>query len=295
MRGDMMRLSVALATYNEEENIGRCLEAVKDLADEVIIIDGSSTDKTVAIAKSYGAKITVTNNPPIFHLNKQKALDLCQGEWILQLDADEEVTKKLAEEIKKVIKLSPKELTKRKLSPEKKKLFLRHQRLIEARDGRVGQDEGEVVAFWIPRRNYFMGRCLIHGGVYPDGVIRLVRMGKAKFPCKSVHEQIEIKGRTAWLENDLIHYDSPTFGRYLERADRYTSLTAKRLKKEGIKVNLLNDSQYFLLKPLQVFFSLYFRHKGFLDGFPGFVWGLFSGLHYPIAYIKYWEETSLKK
>ncbi len=289
-----MKLSVALATYNEEENIGRCLEVVRQLADEIIVVDGSSTDRTVEIAKKYGAKVIVNDNPPIFHINKQKALDACRGEWILQLDADEEVTEALAQEIKKVLRLSAKELRERRIDPQKKKLFLRHQCLVEERDGKVGQDEGEVVAFWVPRRNYFMSRCLIHGGVYPDGVIRLVKKKKAKFPCQSVHEQIEIKGKTAWLENDLIHYDSPTFSRYLDRANRYTSLTAERLKKEGIKVNLFNHVHYFFLKPLQIFLSLYCRHKGFLDGFPGFVWALFSGFHYPLAYIKLWELTRKK-
>jgi len=284
-----MKLSVALATYNEEENIGRCLEAVKDWVDEIVIVDGSSTDRTVAIAKKFGAKITITDNPPIFHINKQKALDACQGDWIFQLDADEEVTKELAQEIKKVLKSSAKELRERQIDPQKKKLFLKHQRLVEERDGKVGVEKGEIMAFWIPRKNYFMGRCLIYGGVYPDGVIRLVKKGKAKLPCKRVHEQIEIKGRTAWLENDLIHYDSPTFARYFSRADRYTSLTAEKLRKRGVRINFINHFYYFLVKPFQIFLSLYFRHKGFLDGFPGFIWALFSGFHYPLAYIKLWE------
>ncbi len=290
-----MKLSIALATYNEEENIGRCLEAVKDLGEEIVIVDGSSTDKTVEIAKKYGAKVTVTDNPPLFHINKQKALDLCRSEWILQLDADEVVTKELAQEIKKTLKASAKKLEERRLDPQKKKLFLKHQQLVEERDGKVGTKTGEIVAFWVSRKNFFLGRYLIHGGVYPDGVIRLVKKGKAKFPCKTVHEQIEIKGRTTWLENSLIHYDSPTFSRYLERADRYTDLIADEFYKQGVKFNYLNHLNYLFLKPFQVFLSLFFHHKGFLDGFPGFVWALFSGFRYPIAYIKFWEKKRLKK
>jgi glycosyltransferase involved in cell wall biosynthesis len=284
-----MKLSVALATYNEEENIGRCLKAVKDLADEIVVVDGGSTDKTVKIAKRFGARVIITDNPRIFHINKQKALDACQGEWILQLDADEVVTRELAQEIKEALRLSQKKLTARKISPEKSRLFQKHQQLVEKRDGKAGQDKGEIVAFWLPRKNFFMGKYLIHGGVYPDGVIRLIKNGKAKFPCKSVHEQIEIRGRTSWLESSLIHYDSPTFTRYWSRADRYTNLTAERLKKERVEVDFINHLKYFFLKPSQIFVSLYFSHKGFLDGFPGFVWALFSGFHYPIAYIKLWE------
>lgn len=284
-----MKLSVALATYNEEENIGRNLEAIKGIADEIIIVDGSSKDRTVDIAKKYRAKVIVTNNPPIFHINKQKAIDACQGKWILQLDADEEVTPDLVKEIKEIISLSPKDLKSKKIDLEKKRLFEKHQQLVEERDGKVGKEKGEIVAFWIPRKNFFMSRYLVHGGVYPDGVIRLVKNGKAKFPCKSVHEQIKIMGKTAWLENSLIHYDSPTFSRYWERADRYTKLTAEEFLKKGVRFNYLNHVYYLFFKPIQIFLSLFIRHKGFLDGFPGFVWALFSGFHYPLAYIKLWE------
>ena len=87
----MKKLSVALATYNEEKNIARCLESVKDIADEIVIVDGSSQDKTVEIAKTYGATVHITSNPKIFHINKQKAIDMSKGDWILQLDADEVV------------------------------------------------------------------------------------------------------------------------------------------------------------------------------------------------------------
>ena len=101
-----VKLSVALATINEEANIADCLESVENIADEVIVVDGSSTDKTAAIAKKFGAKVVVRENPPIFHINKQKALNLCRGKWILQLDADERVTPALAKEIKKIVNLS---------------------------------------------------------------------------------------------------------------------------------------------------------------------------------------------
>ena len=82
-----MRLSVVLAVFNEEDVLGKCLESVKGLADEIVIVDGGSTDKTVEIAKSFGAKVLVTDNPPVFHINKQKAVDRANGDWILQLDA----------------------------------------------------------------------------------------------------------------------------------------------------------------------------------------------------------------
>ena len=128
-----------------------------------------------------------------------------------------------------------------------------------------------------------------HGGVYPDGVIRLVKKGKAQFPCKSVHEQIKIQGRFGWLSEDLIHMGDPTFQRYLERSNRYTSLTAQEMLEKKISINFFQFVKYVFFKPLTTWLALFFRHKGFLDGFPGFVFALFSGLHFSTSYLKYME------
>lgn len=285
------KLSVVLATFNEEENIGRCLDSVKGFADEIIIVDGNSSDKTVDIAKKYKAKIISTTNKSNFHINKQMGLKAAEYEWILQLDADEVVSSSLAKEIIKVINMSDKQIENRQVENYKHKLFSRHQSLIEARDGIFSKDSGSISAFFIPRSNYFLGRHLQYAGTYPDGVIRLVRKDSAKFPCKSVHEQIQISGRVGWLHNDLIHFDSPTMSKYIARANRYTSFTAKQLKNQNIPLNFKNHVYYLFIKPTSIFFSLYFRHKGFLDKFPGFVFSLFSGFHYTLAYMKYWESS----
>src|ERR1700749_3736777 len=134
----MKSLSVALAVFNEEKNLTACLESVKDIAQEIIIVDGSSTDSTVAIAKKFGARILITDNPPIFHINKQKAIDMAKNEWILQLDADERVSPKLAEEIMKVIAMNDDEIRSYQQKIPNRKLFLRHQELLEKRDGSIG-------------------------------------------------------------------------------------------------------------------------------------------------------------
>ena len=212
----------------------------------------------------------------------------------MQLDADERVPSKLSKEIKEVINLSNDELLIRKRKTEDHtNLFLRHQKLIEKREGYLGKQTGEVVAFFIPRRNIFLGKPLVHAGVYPDGVIRLVKRGKARFPAKSVHELMEIDGEVAWLSNDLEHHDSPTLQRYLERMNRYTDLHAEELKQKKVPVNSWNLFKYSFLIPTFHFLLLYFRHKGFLDGMRGFVWSAFSALHFPIAYFKYY--SSVKK
>src|SRR5664279_377783 len=126
-------ISVILATFNEEKNLADCLDSVRDIAREIIIVDGSSIDKTVEIAKTFHAKVLVTDNPPIFHINKQKALEMATSEWILQLDADERVSKELAAEIKQVITLSEPTLENYENNLPNKNLFLRHQTLIEKR------------------------------------------------------------------------------------------------------------------------------------------------------------------
>jgi len=158
------------------------------------------------------------------------------------------------------------EIKSRKGDKKQARLFARHQIIIEQRDSSIGVESGEIVAFFIPRVNYFLGKPLTHAGVYPDANIRLVKKDKARFPAKSVHEQMEINGEVAWLYNDLEHYDSPTLKRYLDRANRYTSLTAQELKVEKTPKNLLFLLHYSLTKPLFTFFKLFFRHKGFMDG-----------------------------
>lgn len=283
----MNKLSVVLATYNEEKNLPKCLESVKDLASEIIIVDGSSQDKTVEIAKKFGAKVVVANNPPIFHINKQKALEEAGNDWILQLDADERVSKGLAKEIIKIINMKDEEIKEYQKHLKKKNLFLRHQHLLELRDGGIGDKNGEYAAFFVPRLNFFLGKYLKYGGVYPDGVIRLVRKEKAYFPCKDVHEQIVVKGKVGWLENDLLHFSDPDFRRYITRNQRYTDLIALELKKEKIKrLNPIEMFKYLVVLPIWWFLLTYIRHKGFLDSWQGFVFSFFSSLRFPIAYVK---------
>lgn len=272
-----MKLSVTLATLNEETNIARCLNSVKDIADEIIVVDGSSTDKTREIAMAMGARVVKTTNPPIFHINKQKANDLAKGDWVLQLDSDEIITGPLKLEIGKLLKgkyfgydswASP---FKRFLGKKPKPLT------------------APAAAYYLPRRNFFLGRYLKHTGQYPDPVIRLFQNGKAKLPAKDVHEQMVVDGSVGFLKSDLDHYATPDFGRYLSRENRYSSLAAGKLREAGIKITIFNTINYLFFKPAMTFFSLYIRYRGFLDGFPGFVFSLYSGFHHAFSYMKLWE------
>ncbi len=280
-----MKLSVAIATFNEEKNIEKCLDSIKDIADEIVIVDGSSTDGTVEIGKRFGARVLVKDNPPMFHINKQKAIDLSTGDWILQLDADEVVSKKLANEIKQVITMTDAEIAE--YEEKIPKLFKRHQMILDKRDGMVGNPGKPYVAFFLPRANYFLGKYLMHGGVYPDGVIRLFMKNKARLPQKDVHEQYVVEGRVGWLKENLLHFDSPTFSKYIKRNNRYTTLMASQFREQKLSKNPLTAINYLIIKPLFWFLLTFIRHKGFLDSWQGFVFFFFSSLRFPISYTKY--------
>jgi len=280
-------LSIVIATLNEEKNIGDCIKSAKSISDEILVFDEGSIDRTREIARKLGAKVTQVPHKEIFHITKQKALEAAKGDWILQLDADERVSDELAGEIKQVINMSSGEILGRHLPEDgRTKLLQRHLKMIKKRDG-IKDASGDVVAFMIPRLNYFLGKPLIHAGAYPDGVIRLVKKGKAHFPAKSVHEQIKIDGKLVLLTSDLIHYDTPTFRRYISRMNRYTDLKAQEMNTNSVQINIFSFVNYVIIKTKLTFLNLYVRHLGFLDGARGFLWSVFSALHYPIAYFKY--------
>lgn len=286
-----MKLSVVLATKNEENNIRGCLASVQKIADEIVVVDEFSEDKTREAAREFGAKIFKNKHKNNFHESKQLAIEKAKGEWILQLDADERVSPALASEIKAVTNMTDSEIKAIKPVDKKKvKLFRRHQRILEKRDKAVGDRNGKIVAFFVPRQNYFLGKPLKYAGVYPDAVIRLFKAGKAYLPAKSVHEQMVVKGQVGWLYKNLEHHESPKLKRYLDRLNRYTDEHAKDLKTKSAPKNLIYLIYYSCFKGGLTFFKLYLRHKGFKDGLHGFVWSVYSAFHFPIAYAKYWNS-----
>lgn len=249
-------ISVALATFNEESHLPRCLESVTSWVDEIIIADGGSTDKTIDIARQFNATIYSFDNPQIFHINKQRAIDRCKGEWILQLDADEVVSKELKHDILTVI------------------------------------NKPSINGYWMPRKNYFLGRFLKKGGQYPDYTLRLYRNGKAYLPCKDVHEQAVVDGDVGYLTHPLLHYADETFSRYFLRYKRYTDLLARQLYEQKTSVGGISAIQFLMIKPVMWFLKTYIRHKGFLDSWQGFVFSFYSSLRFPVAYVK---MLSIKK
>ena len=250
-------LSVVLATFNEEKNLPVCLDSVRDLADEIVIVDGTSTDGTVRVAEEYEARIKITSNKKNFHINKQIAIDMATRDWILQLDADELVSDELRDEIKKLLR----------------------------------DDEGKINGYWIPRKNWFLGKFLMKGGQYPDYTLRLYRRGMGRLPQKDVHEQAEIQGEAGYLRNAFLHYPYKDFSHYINKWNRYNILFAGQIKEEQKNKNIFGRVLYALLylviKPSHWFLITYIRHKGFMDSWQGLVFSLFSALRFPVSYIRY--------
>lgn len=267
-----MKLSVVIATHNEEKNIKDCLESVIKIANEIIIVDGSSTDKTREIAKKFTSKIYKVINTPHFHKNKQIGINKSKGDWILQLDADERLSPELSQEISKI-----------------------------CHSGHSEESSKAFSAYELPRLNFFLGRFLKKGGVYPDPVIRLFKKGKGEFvsdkvinngiTTSNVHAQIQINGKIGRLKNNLIHYGDRTFDQYMKRFNRYTDLESQNLLSFNFRPNFFNALNYILFKPTYWFFMRYFRHKGFMDGYQGFVFALMSAFHYPVIYLKVKEKN----
>jgi glycosyltransferase involved in cell wall biosynthesis len=254
-------VSVVLATYNEEKKISACLDSVKNLADEIVIVDGESTDKTVEIARKLGAKVKITTNKSNFHINKQMAIELATKDWILQLDADERVSPELAKEIDERIR--------------NLKLEIRNS----------------VNGYWMSRKNWFLGRFLMKGGQYPDYTLRLYRRGKGHLPQVHVHEQAEVVGRVEYLRHALLHYPYDSFASYLTKWNRYNDLLAVQIREKvenrNFFVKIAYAVGYLLIKPAHWFLTTYIRHKGFMDLWSGFVFSLFSALRFPVSYLKY--------
>lgn len=251
-----IKISAAVATYNEETNIVDCLESLKLVADEIVVVDGSSRDRTRELAKKHGARVIKTTNKPMFHINKNMAIDNTSGDWVLLMDADERITKELATEINEKVKSNPREN-----------------------------------GFWINRKNWFLGGYLAKGGAYPDSVIRLFRKGKGRLPQISVHEQVKVDGKAGNLENNILHFADPDFSRYLMRANRYTDQTAKELAYRNISKSPPTVIYYLAIKPIFTFVNIYIRHRGYVDGFRGFIWAFFSAAHYFLAYVKYYTKV----
>jgi len=216
-----MNLSVVIITFNEEANIGRTLASVQPLvADgrgEIIVVDSGSTDRTVEIAKSTGAKVLVEEWKG-FAAQKNSAIDKATGDWILSLDADEELDLPLQHALRELLDALTRLSTLGKNAVD-------HSLPVTGPEFDIGTDFNGV---WIPRKNEFLGRWIRHGGYWPDSKLRLFRRGHGRFENRAVHEDIQVDGFARHIQSGaLLHHCYPTLSDYIEHMNRYSSLGAE--------------------------------------------------------------------
>jgi glycosyltransferase involved in cell wall biosynthesis len=244
-------LSVVLITKNEEANLARTLASVMALADEIIIVDSGSTDRTLEIARTSGSKVKIFEEEwKGFARQKNAAIARATGDWILSLDADEEVSPLLRQEILQSIQ-----------TPEKK-------------------------AYSIPRKNFFLGRWIRRGGFYPDRKLRLMLRDLAKFEDRAVHEDMKFSGEPGALDGALLHHAYPTLSSYIEHMNRYSSLGAEMAVAGGRRsFSVFN----IVVRPWATFLYNYFLRLGFLDGREGLLLHLYHAVYVSWKYAKSWE------
>lgn len=246
------KLSIAIITKNEEANIRRTLESVK-WADEIVVVDSGSTDRTVTICKEYTDKV-YSQDWPGFAQQKNNAIDRTSGEWVLSLDADEPIEPALADEIRRIIS-----------SP------------------------GSFDGYRIPRKTYFMGKWIRHGGWYPDYNLRLFRKGKGRFRERVVHEAVEVQGAVGHTRNAMEHYAYPDLSSYLSSMNNYSSLAVEVMAGRGITA-FASSWVNMMFRPVLTFVYKYFLRFGFLDGKHGLVLNLFHSSYVFAKYAKAWER-----
>jgi len=251
-------LSIAMIAMNEEANLPRTLESVR-WADEIIVVDSGSKDRTIEIAQSFGAKTS-------YHAfgghgeQKNVALDLCTSDWILLLDADEVLTPELQAEIRQLL------------------------------DHKDGAGEPEFGAYWIPRLNLIFGRWMRHGGFYPDRKLRLFRRGSARLSeGVGPHSTPQFEGPRGKLRHDMLHYAYPDMNIYLEHMNRYSSEIAVLLEKKGRTSRSLPAFLWnAIANPAATFLYNYFFRLGFLDGREGLLLHLNHSVYIHWKFIKAW-------
>jgi glycosyltransferase involved in cell wall biosynthesis len=291
-RSQSMHLSVVIITLNEEANIGRTLQSVQPLvADgkgEIIVVDSGSTDRTVEIAKSDGAKVFIEAWKG-FAAQKNSAIDKATGEWILSLDADEEVDSALQQALNDLLGA----LNRLSALDQQSQATSLPVGTHSEKDAILGAD---FVGLWIPRKNEFLGRWIKHGGFWPDPKLRFFRRGCGRFESRAVHEDVHVEGATRRIQRGtLLHHSYPTLSDYIDHMNRYSSLGAEMVAAKGkVRFSVVNIT----LRPLFTFLYNYVFRLGFLDGREGLLLHLYHAVYVSWKYAKAWElnrTTTIKK
>ncbi len=224
------RLSIAIITLNEQINLPDCLASVA-FADEIVVVDGGSHDRTRDIARAAGARVIDATDWQGFGVQKNRAIDACSGDWVLSIDADERVPEKLREEILTLLR------------------------------------EPVFDVYEMPRSSYYCGRFMRHSGWWPDRVRRLFRRGTARFSNAPVHESLQTDLAIGRLQNPIEHWSFRTMEQVLDKVNHYSSLSAPVVLARGRRPSLATA----VLHGAAAFFRTYVLKRGFLDGSHGFM------------------------
>lgn len=252
-----IKLSVVVSSYNGGRKISKCLESVKGLVDEIIVINNSSTDDTLKSAEKFTSLVFTRPNNRMLNINKNFGFKKATGEWILNLDDDEQVTPALADEIKKKISL-----------------------------------DSEIMGYWIPRKNIIFGKWIENSIWWPDYQLRLFKKGKAEFEEKHVHEYIKIDGPTEKLENPMVHDNYVSVSQYIQKMDKiYTESEVEKILAQGHKFSSIDVLRY----PANDFLKTFFLQKGYKDGLHGLVLSLLQAFYALIVFAKVWEKQGFKE
>ncbi len=249
-----MRLTATVITLNEEKYLPSCLESVKDIVDEIVIVDSGSKDKTLDIARKYNAKIYIHKFDD-YASQKNFAAEKANGDWILSLDADEEIESQLADEIE--MKLKTKDL--------------------------------QYVAFSIPRKNIILGKFIKYTRWQPelDRHVWLWKKGKGRW-VGDVHEEVAVEGGLGKLKHAKIHHQYRNIGEFMEMINRYSEAESKYLLKNGGKFSYVN----LFFQPIYNFLVRFFYRLGFLDGWRGFALSCLMAFYHLVLWIKLWHLQS---
>ena len=297
-----MKLSVVMITCNEEVNLARTLESVLPLVSdgqgEIIVVDSGSTDRTVEIANLFGARVFVEAWKG-YAPQKNSAIEKATGDWILSLDADEELDPNAIRVIplvtSKLDGINDMELGVLVTGPGEGSLGRVEDRVEMVKACEEAGDEGKaerdttpaLSGYWIVRKNEFLGRWIKHGGFWPDPKLRLFRRGCGRFEDRAVHETVQVSGVTATLKQGaLLHHCYPTISDYIDHMNRYSSLAAEMAVGKGYtRFSVINIA----VRPLMTFVYNYFFRLGFLDGREGLLLHLCHAMYVSWKYAKVWE------
>lgn len=253
----MIKISVVIITLNEEKNLDRCLSAVKNIADEIVVVDSLSTDRTIEIAKKHNAKI-VTKAFDGYVKQRQFADEQAENNWVLAIDADEVLTPELAESIQKI------------------------------------KDNPQFNAYRFSRLNNYCGKWIKHCGWYPDKKVRLFNRTKGRWQGEMVHEYWEFdnKGEAIGnLKGDLLHYSFNTISEHIRQIEKFTELSARAAVASGKDCSKLK----IWFGPKWTFFSMYILKLGFLDGYYGSLVCKLSAFATLIKYSKTRQYAKMKR